>query len=364
MKVECLVEKLKSAAVICERSAGKNLSLPILSSVLIIASGKSLKLRATNLSLGVEIEIPAKVTQEGIAVVKADIFNNMLSSINSNQNIDLELVNDNLLIKTKQNTILLKSTPSDDFPTIPMVEGSQIEIPAKKILEAIKSVYFSASISDIRPETNSVYVYGEDDMLICVATDSFRLAEKRVKIKNIAISPILIPLKNTIEIIRILENCSGDIVLTTNKNQLSISYNGTYITSRLVDGIFPDYKQIIPKEHTTEVVVLKQDIISALKLANIFSDKFNQVNMTVSPIKKIFEINTKNNDVGENKTKIDGALTGETVEVSFNYKYLFDAFIPISQDSVNLEFNGANKPVVIQGGGDMSFTYLIMPINK
>lgn len=127
-----------------------------------------------------------------------------------------------------------------------------------------------------------------------MATDSFRLAEKKIKISHDTEFPgILIPYKNIIEIIRIFEEINDDITITASKNQLAIAYGGIYLTSRIIDAIFPDYKQIIPKETTTSVVVLKEDFIRALKIANIFSDKFNQITFTIDPVQKLFPSNKK-----------------------------------------------------------------------
>ncbi|MFA6397866.1 MAG: DNA polymerase III subunit beta [Candidatus Paceibacterota bacterium] len=365
MKLECSIEKLKNAVTQADKITGRNLTLPILNSILLIASGKSLKIRATNLSLGIEVEIPAKIEKEGISAIKGDVLNNLLSSINQGQNITIELENDNLLLKTKNNNVLIKSYPHEDFPTIPIVAGSSFNIPAKKFIEGIKSVYYSSSISDIKPEISSVYIYQDDDQLIFVATDSFRLAEKRIKMKQIDdFGSILIPFKNVTEILRVFNDYNDDLKVCFNKNQISLSSDNIYLTSRIIDGIFPDYKQIIPKEKKTEVVVLKQDLINALKISNIFSDKFNQIIISINPKGKIFQINSKNTDVGENKTNLEASLEGEEIEVNLNFKYLLDCFQSINQDSVILQFNTPNKPLVVKGVSENTFTYLVMPMNR
>ncbi|MFA5933987.1 MAG: DNA polymerase III subunit beta [Candidatus Paceibacterota bacterium] len=365
MKLECQIEKLKLAINQTDRVTGKNLSLPILNSILLIASGSSLKLRATNLSLGVEVEIPAKVEKEGVAAIQGNVLNNLFSSMNQSQAVTLELKDENLLITTKQHRLLVKNYPPDDFPTIPLVSGESFSIPVKKFIDGIQSVFYSSSVSDIKPEISSVYIYPEDDYLVFVATDSFRLAEKKVKVsKKIDFSGILIPFKNISEIIRIFNETEDDIKIEFNKNQISISAKNVYATSRLIDGIFPDYKQIIPKNHTTEAVLLKQDFLNALKISNIFSDKFNQINFSLKPKSKIFEIFSKNSDVGENKTSIEGALSGDDVELSFNYKYILDCFQSITSDSVSLLFNGPQKPMIIRGVSDQSYMYLVMPMNR
>jgi len=364
MKLECSTEKLKEVLVKIVKITNKNLSLPILDSILLIASGKSLKLRATNLSLGVEIEIPAKVEKEGIVIVKGDILSNLFLNINEPR-VSLSLNKDNFCVKTIKNNILIKSQSSDDFPTIPIVSGKNFIISAVKFIEGIKSVYYSASISDIKPEISSVYIYPEESDLIFVATDSFRLAEKRIKINGLDDFPgILIPFKNINEIIRLLGDTTEELTVCFSKNQISFSYNGIYLTSRIIDGVFPDYRQIIPKIKNTEIIVLKQDLLNALKLSNIFSDKFNQVTLVANPIKKIFEIEAKNIDVGENKTQLSAVLSGGEIKINLNQKYFIDCFQSIHKDSVTLSLEHYNKPIIIKGVGDKSFVYLIMPMNR
>ena len=365
MKLECGIEKLKSAISQTERITGKNLTLPILGSILFIASGKSLKLRATNLSLGIEIEIPAKIEKEGVMAISGSVLAGIFSNIYQNENILLEGEDGNLLIKAKKSKIKLKGQQSDDFPTIPIVSGTTFEIEAKKFIEGVKSVYYSSSVSDIKPEISSVYVYSNEDNLFFVSTDSFRLTEKKIKVKGLEEIPgIIIPFKNIPEILRVFGEFQGEINVCFNKNQISFSSDGIYLTSRVIDGVFPDYRQIIPKEFKTEAVMLKQDLLNALKLSNIFSDKFNQVNLSIKPREKFFELSSQNNDIGENKTLLDSAISGEEVELGFNYKYFLDCFQSISSDSVSIRLNEASRPIVVSGVSDPSFTYLIMPMNR
>ncbi len=365
MKLECSVEKIKEAIYKAERITGKNLTLPVLNSILLIASSKSLKIRATNLSLGIEVEVPAKVEKEGVAAVSGSVLSGIFSNVFKNENILIEGDEGNILIKTKKNKIKLKGQPSEDFPTIPMVEGTSFEIEAKKLMDGIKSVYYSSSVSDIKPEISSVYMYSEGDNLVFVSTDSFRLAEKKVKIKRMEeVMGVLIPFKNIPEILRVFGEYNDDIKVCFNKNQISFSSDSVYLTSRVIDGLFPDYRQIIPKEFNTEVVVLKQDLLNALKLSNIFSDKFNQVNFSIKPKEKVFELSSQNNDVGENKTQLDATLKGEDIELSFSHKYFMDCFQSINTDSVSIRLNQASKPMVVSPVSDNSFTYLIMPMNR
>lgn len=366
MKIECQIDKIKKALVLVERITGKNLTLPVLSSILWVATNKTLKLRATNLSLGIEIDLLAKIEKEGVVAVRGDILSSLFSVLQGESLVVFELINGNLLMKTKASTILLKSILHEDFPTIPIVEGEELLISNKKFLEGIKSVYYSASFSEIKPEIGSVYIYPEDDMLVFASTDSFRLAEKKIKIKQkLSFDGILIPYKNVVEIIKVLESIEdGELKITLQKNQISFAIENIYLTSRVVDGSFPDYKQIIPKDPTTKIIILKQDLLSSLKISNIFSDKFNQIVFNIKTKEKIFELESKNTDVGENTTNVAGGLSGEDVLVNFNHKYILDCFQSIGADSLSIELSGSNKPMVIRGIGDPSFMYLVMPMNR
>ncbi|OGI59630.1 DNA polymerase III subunit beta [Candidatus Nomurabacteria bacterium RIFCSPHIGHO2_02_FULL_37_45] len=365
MKLECNIEEIRNKISQTERITGKNLTLPVLNSILLIASGKSLKLRSTNLSLGIEVEIPAKIEKEGMLAVSGSVLGGIFSNIFQNENVRLESVDGNLLVETKKSKIRLKGQPHEDFPTIPKVVGVSFDIESKKLIDGIKSVYYSSSPSDIKPEISSVFMYTNEDNLVFVSTDSFRLAEKKIKIKGLEEIPgILIPFKNISEILRIFGEFNGTIKVCFNKNQISFSSDNIYLTSRVIDGIFPDYRQIIPKNSVTNAIILKQDLLNALKLSNIFSDKFNQVNLVIKPKEKIFELSSANNDIGENKTFLDAAMTGENIELGFNYKYFLDCFQSITTDSMSIKLAGVGSPIVVLPVGDISFIYLIMPMNR
>lgn len=365
MKLECIKDKLKEAVLKVDRVTGKNLTLPVLGTILIIAEGKSIKLRATNLDLGIEFEIPAKIEKNGAVAAPGSVIGNFLNNI-SDKNIKIESKEGNLIIKGDNSSIIIKCHNYEDFPTIPLItDSSNFSIQINKFTEGIRSVVYSASLSDIKPEISSVYIYPDDQYLIFTATDSFRLAEKKINIKNNKdFQGVIIPLKNSLEIIKIFDGITDDAKIVFSKNQIAIISNGIYLTSRIIDGTFPDYKQIIPKTFKTQAVALKQDVINSLKISNIFSDKFNQINFLINPPKKIFNILSKNSDIGESEIGIDASLSGDEVEISFNHKYITDCFQSINKDSVSFSLNDRDKPMVINGVGDNSFNYLVMPLNR
>lgn len=365
MKAECTKDTLKNGVQQVERMTGKNLSLPVLGGIYLAAQGNTLILRATNLDLGIEIRIPAKIEGEGSAVVPGSILSGILSAVYDGK-ILLEILNENLTLSTTNTKSLVKCLPSDDFPTLPALSGAEsFTVSVQKFIDGVKSVWYSASASDMKPEIASVYIYPENEDMVFAATDSFRLAEKKVSIKkHTQFSHILIPYKNMVEMLRVFEGLDGDIEISFNKNQISVSSGNIYVTSRIIDGVFPDYRQIIPKEHNTEVTMLKQDVVNALKMTNLFSDKFNRVDFRVDPLKKLFEVEAKNQSIGENTTKIDATLSGKEISCGFNQKYILDCFSAIKHESVVFRFSGAGRPLVIQGVGDNSFMYLVMPLTS
>lgn len=366
MNIECIKDRLTKALSKAEKVTGKNVTLPILSCVLLEAKDSTLTIKATNLDLGIEIKIPVKVIKPGTVAVSGVVFNNIISNLPNEKNIILENQADNLKITTNHTQSVIKSFPIDDFPSIPKISNEKsFKLNTPDLIKGLKSVVYSASVSSIRPSLSSVLLYSNEDNIIFVATDSFRLAEKHIKVKkHKEFNQILIPFKNIPEIIRTFEDVKDEIDVYLNENQISFIYEDIYITSRLIDGDFPDYKQIIPKEIKTEVVILKQDLINALKVSNIFSDKFSQVIFNISSNEKVFYLNTKSMDVGEHTQKIDAVIKGNDLKISFNYKYIIDCFNSIETDSVSLQFSDINRPMIITGVGDKSFLYLVMPMNK
>ncbi len=367
MKIECIKEKLLEAVQKTEKVTGKNLTLPILSCISFEAKDSKLTLKATNLDIGIEISIPVKVIEPGTVAIPGSLLLQFLSNIPRSEKVLIEVVESNIILKTEHTNTTIKSQNNDDFPIIPkIVDGSSVEIKPEEFIAGLRSVWYSAAITSMKPELSSVYIYHDgEESLVFVATDSFRLAEKKVRIKGLkSFGSILIPFKNVSEIIRTLDGVKNTVEVVVNSNQIALSWDGVYLVSRIIDGNFPDYKQIIPKDPKTEITLLKQDFIQSLKLANVFSDTFNQVIMKMVPGEKLFEITTKNNDLGENHNNLEVIIKGEDLTISFNYKYIVDCFQSIPADSITLAFQGLGRPLIIRGVSDQTFMYLVMPMNK
>lgn len=368
MKFDISIKKLKETVSLIERVASKHQTLPVLSCVYIEISKNTAMFKATNLDIGIEVSVPVKSEGEGSLAIPAHTLSAFLGNIiDQNQIVTVDSSTGNAFIKTNRSKGTIKTLPHDDFPVIPRVQnGTTYSIDSNQFVSGLSSVVYSASVSSVKPELSSVYMYSDKGYIVFAATDSFRLAEKRIKIPDTTkINDLLIPYKNTLDIIRVISSMSGDISVTSNKNLVSFECGDVYLVSRVIDGVFPDYRQIIPRSFTTEATALKQDVVNALKISTIFSDKFNQVHLIIDPKSKIFQIQTKNSDVGENDTNIEAALSGDRMEINFNHRYLSEGFQSIDADSVTFQLNSLNKPVVIKPvSGDQSFLYLVMPMNR
>jgi DNA polymerase III subunit beta len=366
MKIECGKSKIEEVVQKASRLASKHLTLPVLSCVYLNAiSDNRLVVKSTNLDIGIEAELKVKTIKEGISAVPANVLLGVLSSIKDN-NITIEADNNNLKISSGKNTAVIKCMPPEDFPSIPKLKnGKSISIGCNDLLLGFRSVWYSASNSNIKPELSSVYIYKNDGSLIFVSTDSFRLAEKKINIKSATDFPqTLIPHRNVSEIIKLLEDYKDEVEIIFEKNQAAFITKDMYIISRLIDGSFPDYKQIIPKTFSSNVTVLKNDLVNSIKTSNIFSDSLNQVKLKVSPKEKIMVIESKNNEVGEYKESINTSVSGENIELNFNSRYIMDCMQSIPSESLVLNFGGTGKPLAISGATDRSFLYIVMPMNR
>ncbi|HEY1037613.1 MAG TPA: DNA polymerase III subunit beta [Candidatus Paceibacterota bacterium] len=368
MKIESLKEKLLNGIQKAEKVTSKNTSLPVLKCVLLEASKGSLIVRSTNLDVGLEITVPVKLETEGILAVPGGIAASVLAQLPSDKSITLESKDGSLLISSAKNSTLIKAFPADDYPSIPKVDedaAKSFKIASGALVSGLKAVWYSSANSNIKPELSSVRMYPVGDELVFVATDGFRLAEKRVPVKGLPeFTHVLIPVRNASEIIRIFDGLDEEIEVLIDDNQIAVKSDHIYLVSRTIEGNFPDYKAIIPKEFATEAVVLKQDFVNSLKVSTIFSDAYFHVKFQIKPGDKKFEMVTRNSDIGESLTELPAALTGQDLDMNFNYRYINDCISVLSTDSMTFAFGGANRPLVIKPVSDASFLYLVMPMNK
>ena len=366
MQVQTNKTKLLSAVSLAERLVGKKESLPVLSCVVLEASGKTLLLRSTNLEAGVEIKIPASIEKGGTRAIPAAVLRETLRSI-SGENVTLSGSDDNITIESRGSKNLLKCIAYEEFPGLPkMGKRGGFSLERERLHSALSAVSYAASPSMIRPELGSVYITIDDGTLTSVATDSFRLAEKKVKgVAKKEGGEILLPLRHAQELAYVLERIEGEeVMMYTEDTQMIVEGNSLLFVSRIVDAQFPAYKEIIPKSFVAEATILKADFVEVLRKARVFSGGEQQVGFHLYPKRKIFSVTARSAEVGEMSDTIDAAVSGEDIDINFHIGYLADCLPVIQSDSITLAFAGPGKPLVIRGVSDASFMYLVMPLNR
>ena len=355
-------QKIQSALRVIERLVSKNISLPILNTILLKTDGARLRLSATNLEFGINYWIPAKVNKNGeIAVpvrVFSDFFNNIYDeklSLSVNKNI-ITINSDNY--KTK-----ILGMETKDFPLIPKSQSElRFKINSQSLKGGLLGVLEAASLSETRPEIGGIFININKNKAEFAATDSFRLAEKIINLNSEVSKSFIIPRNTAIEIVRILENINEDLSLNISDNQIFIYGNEFEFISRLIDGHYPEYKKIIPDKYISLVKINKVNLEKNIRMASIFSSSISDVKLKAD--NNNLQITAQNNDRGEIVANI-ACLTKEIpFEVSVNYHYLLDGLKLISTENVIINFSGDGSPLVLKGEENKDQTYVIMPLRK
>ena len=367
MKLEIIIDKINKPILQIAKMVSKNQNLPLLQGILMTAEDGFLSLTSTNLETGINYKIPAKIEKEGSVLVSGEIISKIFSNIrNSEKSVNLETQGENLIIETKRSKSTINTLPKEEYPNLPKVEnGESLAIDKEILISGIKAVSFASAISDIKPEIASVYIYTVKDEIVFVSTDSYRLAEKRIKFKNDLSIKILIPYKNIGDIVKTLEDLAeGEIDVVFNGSIILFKNNYLDLTSRIIDGLFPDYKRIIPTESLIKVKILKQDLQDVLKTTTILSDKNNKIIISLNKEEQLVYFKTNNSQVGEASANIQAQIEGESIDMSFNYKHIQDSFNSLEKESIEALFTLENKPMILKNNNEDSFLYLVMPLNR
>jgi DNA polymerase-3 subunit beta len=340
-------------------------TLPALTSILIISNDDGIKMRATNLDAGIDLKVPGSVKNPGAVAAPAILLQQIASSLNTDGLLTLEHSGEILSITTGTGKLSVKTTPYEDFPSIPFPENPKhrLILPAQTLQNILTTIAGCASSSTIRPELASLLFSIERDGLTAAATDSFRLAEKKVPLATSTIrGTFLIPAKNALEIAQALPN--EDIIVSFDEHQCAFIANSIVLVSRLTNATYPDYHQIIPKESVVEATVLRKDFENALKRTSIFADSFQKIRISFDPKKKQVALFARNPDLGESSETLSAQVAGEAIQMSFNYRYLATIFSLTNTENLSFSVAGIGRPLIIRGVGDASLLYLVSPMNQ
>ncbi|MEX2246896.1 MAG: DNA polymerase III subunit beta [Dehalococcoidia bacterium] len=373
MKVTCLQENLARGLGIVGRAVALRSTLPITQNVLIATDHGRIKLAATNLDIALSCWIGGQIEDEGAITVPARLLADFVNSLPS-EKIELTLSPRarQLKVVCARNEATIGGMDADDFPPIPAIEdGGTLEIDAKMLREAISQVVFSAATDDSRPVLTGINLAVEGDQLTLVASDGFRLAVKHLKLKKKTAErqEVIVPAKALAELNRLLQDQEEPVVLTfnANKTQVLFKLKDVELVAQLIQGTFPDYSRLLPKEWGSRAVVEVRDFLQETKIASIFArDGSGIVRITFeagadgAPGK--MTISARAEEIGDNQGEIDAAVEGEPSKIAFNGKYLQDVLAVLDGGRVALETGGPSLPGVIRPVDSDNYVHVVMPM--
>lgn len=376
LKIFSLQENLKQGLALAGHISGKNVNLPILNNVLIKVENGNIKFIATNLEIGIVSVVRGKIEQEGAFTVNSKIISDCVNLLPNHETIGIKQEENDLLVDCKNYQSKIKGQSAEEFPLIPDVDRKNyFSAQAEEVKKAISQVIFAASSSETRLELSGVLFVFSGDALIMAATDSYRLAEKKIKIKSNSEEDkkIIVPAKTLQELLRILsvntdndvEEKNSEIKFYISENQILFTYGSTELVSRLIEGQYPDYQQIIPNSSKTKVFMDRQELVRAVKMASLFSKTgVNDVNLDFPSGKNQVVVSSVSGQTGENITNLEAKVSGEDNSIVVNYRYLLEGLSSIEKEIVKIEIIDSNTPCIIKSEQDESYLYIIMPIKQ
>jgi len=374
MKIIILKEKLVKGLNIVGKIVGKNLTLPILNNVLFSAEENSLKLSATDLELGISYWGLAKVEEKGKITIPAKTISSFVSFLDE-EKLTIETKEKVLFLRGENYKTQIKGLEAKDYPIIPDVTSETwLELDAKVFCEGMMQVIDFCAITQVRPELSGIYLSFQKNAVKIVSTDSFRLAEKTIAIDNptnnlTSIQSLIIPKNAARELVNIFSEEERKIKFYLSSSQIMIeSYFSetknpqAQLVSRLIEGEYPNYEDVIPKEFKTQIIISRDAFLNQIKSASLFSGRTNEIKLVINPKKENITISSQNVDLGETHSNLSAKIKGEEMTASFNYKFLVEGLGQIKAKEVIFELNGQDGPGVLKPMDDPSYIYVIMPI--
>jgi len=366
MRLSLTQENLARALGSVGRVVSTRASLPVLSNVLLATDGNRLRLSATNLEIGINYWIGSKVDQQGSLTVPARLFAEFVSSL-PHGNIELSASETALTVKTAHYESKINGIVADEFPQIPTVSSDPVlTLDAGVLREALTQVVVAASADEARPVLAGVYLYTEDENLYIVATDSYRLAEKKIELGSGAKEvKAIVPARTMQELVRLLGEGSGDVEFYLDENQVMFRIADVELMSRLIEGSFPNYRQIIPAKATTSFEIETAEFARITKVASLFArESAGSVKLEIRAEGEV-RIVTSDSEVGGNVSTAECNVSGDDGEISLNARYLTDALNVMKAPSVNFAISGKLNACVLSpagGSADDDYIHIVMPL--
>lgn len=374
MKLTILQEKLKHGLQKVKRTSEKSLTLPILNTTLLRAEKNFLQLQGTDLEIGVKWWALAKVEKEGQLAVPIAPFLSLISFL-PNKPTTIEKRENNLFVECANFKTSIKGFSDEEFPIIPAMPEKTpfLEISASSFCAGLEQVIDIAAPSQTRPEISGIFLAVQKNVLKIAATDSFRLGEKSIFLpegqRAIQEFSLIIPQKSAREIINVFSEEKNSLRVYFSQNQIMAEaqiqetfHPEIQISSRLIEGDYPAYQEIIPQKYNTQIVLSKNEFLNHLKAAAVFGGKINEIKLKIDAKKKGVEFLSHNSNIGEHRSFLPGEIRGESLEFSFNHRFLTAGLANIKDPEVVFELQKEEGPALLRPRNDASFLYVVMPI--
>lgn len=379
MKFSCAQDVFAEGIQIVSKAIATHTTLPVLDNILMRAEGSVLYLSATDLEISVETYIDVEIQEEGAITIPAKLLGQYVALLPAGSRIEVEGMNNaGIKMTAPGSSTKMKGIRSEEFPIIPKVEDFfSFQVDRKAFVTSLGKLLFSASSNTTRPILAGVFFRVEGNNLTLASTDSFRLSEKQLLVHvSEAADPVkmIVPTKTLGEVMRIFAKDDLKTQLLTvhvAKNQVLFECNGTKLISRLIEGEFPEYRPIIPKEKKTVVTLSSSEFLLGLKRVSLFAKENNfNVKFDVKPEEKILALYSDTSEIGEEETHIALDTTqGEALTVALNSQYVIDLLSHLGGGTLELACSNATSPVVctsVSDAGEIDSTYLhlIMPLRN
>ncbi len=365
MKLSVVQENLNKALGSVGRIVGARNSLPVLANVLLKTEASRLIVSATNLEVAISCSIGCKVEKEGATSVPARLLAELVSGLPSDK-LQLIATGDNLKIKTTNFESSLNGIAATEFPTTPKVKAEvELNIPADVLVKRLAEVVVAAAVDESRPVLAGVLFSVEGGKLTLAATDSYRLAETSIGVKADKDISVIVPAKTINELNRIANDTSDEVHIAIGQNEILFEIGDVSMVSRLIDGKFPNYSQILPTKAATSITLNKSELASTVKVASLFARESAHT-IKLDFTKAGLQFSARASEVGENNSLIEGELKGAEAEISVNARYLLDALAVIPTPQVEVAMNDKLDPCAIRPSGskDDSYIHIIMPLRS
>lgn len=363
MKVQVTQENLGRALSVVARIASERNTLPILSNVMLSTVDNRLKVLATNLEVAMTETIGAKVLSEGAITVPARLFQDLVNNIPQGV-VTLDLSDNKLLVATDHYESVINGVSAEEFPVMPDIkDGKSLSVSTKLLKKGLQQVVGSASSDDARPVLTAVYMHTHEGKLYIVATDSYRLAERQLQATNEQVS-LLVPASSLNDLQRVLQDESLDVEVSYDDQQVRFTVGDTELITRLIDGVYPDYRKLIPAAFQTSASLKKTDFAGITKVSSLFArESAGSVTIKIDPDTKELSIRSVASQLGENTARATADITGQG-DVTLNSRYLLDALSVLGGDTVVMKVNGKLDPVLLADPAQTNYTHIIMPVKS